>query len=131
MEPKKSQNRSRKSVGTKNSRNRSQKNSENQKRFGTEKSPGIGLVTHCRQGKHFPRTECLQSGRMNAPRLFSLLEVEAMKQLLLSPHVVEQNLRDWVTLAVKCNVMAEGLVSGPFIKLSLSDIVINVVLTNP
>ena len=68
---------------------------------------------------------------MNAPRLFSLLEVEAMKQLLLSPHVVEQNLRDWVTLAVKCNVMAEGLVSGPFIKLSLSDIVINVVLTNP
>ena len=68
---------------------------------------------------------------MNAPRLFSLLEVGAMKQLILSPHVVEQNLRDGVTLAVKCNVMAEGLVSGPFIKLSLSDIVINVVLTNP
>ena len=45
---------------------------------------------------------------MNAPRLFSLLEVGATNQLLLSPHVVEQNLRDGVILSVKCNVMAEG-----------------------
>ena len=60
---------------------------------------------------------------MNAPRLFFLLEVGAINQLLLSPHVVGQNLRDEVILSVKCNVMTVGwvgeIVSGPFRKLSL------------